>query len=122
MLAPQVTSEVYDIFKKEGLLNFDFIFNDNIFDIEKYNEMNKIVNDGGTPTKYFTSEEIKEIQMRAYKSFIIYRALTFLNPLRLLRKIRSLEDLKYAVRLINIGFKIMMKSFYKKTTKALLYE
>ena len=122
LLAPQVTSEVYDIFKKEGLLNFDFIFNDNIFDIEKYNEMNKIVNDGGTPTKYFTSEEIKEIQMRAYKSFIIYRALTFLNPLRLLRKIRSLEDLKYAVRLINIGFKIMMKSFYKKTTKALLYE
>lgn len=122
LLAPQVTSEVYDVFKKEDLLNFDFIFNDNIFDIEKYNEMNKIVNDGGAPTKYFTAEEIKEIQIKAYRSFIIYRALSFLNPMRLLRKIRSVEELKYAVRLIKTGFKITLKSFYKKTTKTLLYE
>jgi hypothetical protein len=122
LLAPIVTSDVYSFFKKEGLLNFDYIFNDNIFDEEKYEEMNKIVNDGGVPTKYYSSEELKEIQIKAYRSFVIYRAITYLNPLRLLRKIRSIEDCKYTIRLVFTGFQILMKSFYKKTTKALLYE
>ena len=122
LLAPLVTSDVYGYFKKEGLLNFDFIFNDNVFDEEKYDEMNKIVNDGGVPTKYLTPEEIKKIQIKAYKSFIIYRTITFLNPLRLFRKVQSIEDLRYTSRLLYTGLKILFKSFYKKTTKALLYE
>lgn len=122
LLAPHVTSDVYSYFKKEGLLDFDFIFNDNVFDEEKYEEMNKIVNDGGVPTKYYTSDDLKKIQIKAYRSFIIYRAITYLNSLRLLRKIRSLEDFKYTLRLIFIGFKILIRSFHKKSTKALLYE
>lgn len=122
LLAPQVTSDVYAFFKKEGLLDFDFIFNENVFDEEKYEEMNKMLNDRGAPNKYFTVEELKIIQMQSYRSFIIYRALTYLNPSCLLRKIRSIEDLRYTVRLMLAGAKILIKSFYKKTTKALLYE
>lgn len=122
LLAPHITSDVYSYFKKEGLLDFDFIFNENVLDEEKYEEMNRILNDGGVPTKYYSSEELKKIQIKAYRSFIIYRAITYLNPLRLLRKIRSVEDCKYTMRLVFTGFQILMKSFYKKTTNALLYE
>lgn len=123
LLAPHVTSDVYNFFKKEGLLDFDHIFNENIFNEEKYEEMNQIVNDGGLPTKYFTSEELKQMQIKAYKNFVIYRAMTYMvNPLNLLRKMKSAEEFKYAVRLIFVGLKILIKTFYKKTTKALLYE
>lgn len=122
ILAPHVTSDVYSCFKKEGLLNFDFVFSSSEFDQEKYEEMNRILDDRGTPTKYFTPEEIKQIQIKAYRSFIIYRAFSFLNPLRLLRKIHSREDFKYTLRLVLTGFKILVKSFYKKTTKTLLYD
>ena len=122
LLVPQVASDVYSYFKKEGFLDFDSIFVHNVFDEEKYEEMNRIVHDGGAPTKYFTSEELKQIQMEAYRSFIIYRAMTFLNPFRLLRKIQSIEDFGYTVGLLWAGLKIFTKTFYKTTTKALLYE
>ena len=122
ILAPHVTSDVYQYFKKEGLIDFDFVFRDSEFDKDKYEEMNKILDDRGTPTKYFTSEQIKAIQIKAYRSFIIYRAATFLNPLRILRKIRSAEDFRYTFKLLSRGLKILVNSFFKKTTKTLLYE
>lgn len=122
ILAPHVTSDVYQYFKKEGLIDFDFIFKDNEFNKNKYEEMNRILDDKGTPTKYFTAEEIKNIQIKAYRSFIIYRAVTFLNPLRILRKIRSAEDFRYTFKLLSRGLKILVNSFFKKTTKTLLYE
>lgn len=122
LLAPHVVSDVYSYFKKEGLLDFDFIFSEDVLDEGKYEEMNRILHDGGVSTKYHSSEELKKIQIKAYRSFIIYRAITYLNPLRLLKKIRSIEDFKYTIRLIFTGFQILMKSFYKKTTEALLYE
>ncbi len=120
ILAPMPTSDVYKYFRDEGLLDFDFIFNDSVFNEEKYEEMYKILNDGGTPTKHFTPAEIKEIQIKAYRSFIIYRALTFLNPWRIVRKIHSMEDLKYTFRLGSTGVGLLVKSFYKNTTQTLL--
>jgi len=120
ILCPMPTSDVYQYFKDEGLLDFDFIFNDNVFNEEKYEEMYKTLNDEGTPTKHFTPAEIKEIQIKAYRSFIIYRALTFLNPSRIIRKIHSIEDLKYTSRLGFTGIKLLVKSFYKNTTQTLL--
>lgn len=122
ILSPVVTSDVYTYFKKEGLLDFDFIFNDNILDETKYEDMFKILSEGGTPTKNFTAAELSNIQMQAYRSFFIYRALTFLNPLRILKKIRSIEDFKYTMRLIYTGIKLLAKSFYKRTTRSLLWE
>src|SRR3989338_487808 len=125
ILCPMPTSDVYQYFKDEGLLDFDFIFNDNVFNEEKYEEMYKTLNDEGTPTKHFTPAEIKEIQIKAYRSFIIYRALTFLiNPLRLIRKIRSFEDLRYAIKLGVNGFKILTKLLFvhKVNIRSLLYE
>ena len=124
-LFPQVTSDVYKYFKQEGLLDFDHIFNDTVFDEEKYEEMFQILSHGGAPTKHFSSEEIKQIQKQAFRDFIIYRATTFLiNPLRLIRKIRSFEDLRYAIKLGVNGFKILTKLLFvhKVNIRSLLYE
>lgn len=123
LLSPQVTSDIYNYYKKEGLLDFDYVFNEKTFDIEKYEEMNKIIHDGGAPSKYFTSEELKKIQIHAYRSFVIYRAFTYIiNPFNLLRKIRSFEDFRYVIKNGLTGFRIFVKTFYKKTTKSLLYD
>ncbi len=119
-LSPMPTSNVYQYFKKEGLLNFDHIFGAEVLDEEKYEEMYKVLNEGGAPTVNLKPEEIKKIIAEAYKSFIIYRGLTFLNPLRIARKIHSLEDLRYTSRLIFTGIKLFVKSFYKRTTQTLL--
>jgi len=123
LLAPHVTSDVYSYFNQEGLLDFDFAFRDTTFDEEKYEAMNKMLNDGGIPTKFFSAEELKQLQIKYYKSFIIRRAISYIvNPLNILRKIRSLEDFRYTFRLAFAGLKILLNSFYKKTTKELLYE
>ncbi|RJR12570.1 radical SAM protein [Candidatus Parcubacteria bacterium] len=121
-LVPHVTSEVYKDFKKEGLLDFDHLFAGEEFSIEDYERMGEITNDGGTATKYFTVEELKTLQMQAYRSFILYRAATYLlDPLKLLRKIRSVEDFLYMSRLVGMGIMIFFRSFGLKTTKKLLY-
>ena len=122
LLAPHVASDVYQYFRDEDLLNFDSIFNDNHFDIDQYDSMNSMLNEGGLPTKNFMGDELKEIQRHAYKEFILYRALTFvIFPHRVLRKIRSVEDFWYARRLILTGARLLIRSWRKHTTRTLLY-
>jgi magnesium-protoporphyrin IX monomethyl ester (oxidative) cyclase len=121
-LCPMPTSDVYQYFKKEGLLDFDPVFESNNFDEEKYEAMNDILNDSGAPTKYFKPEEVKNIAMQAYRSFILYRAFTYLNPFRLLNKIHSVEDLRYMARLGLMGVKILTRTIVTKATKTILYD
>ncbi|MFA6047633.1 MAG: radical SAM protein [Parcubacteria group bacterium] len=119
-LSPMPTADVYQYFKKEGLLDFDFIFSDENLNSDKYEEMYQMLSDGNAPTVYFKPEQLGQIIADAYKSFIFYRALTFLNPMRTIRKINSIEDLRYTARLVFTGIKLLTKSFYKKTTQALI--
>ncbi|MBU2028714.1 B12-binding domain-containing radical SAM protein, partial [Patescibacteria group bacterium] len=119
-LSPMPTSNVYQYFKKEGLLDFDYIFGSEVLDEVEYEKMYKVLSEGGAPTVNFKPKELKKIIAEAYKNFIIYRGLTFLNPLRILRKIHSIEDLRYTTRLIFTGIKLFIKSFYKRTTQTLL--
>ena len=60
----------------------------------------------------------KEMQFKFYRSFIIHRALRAWN---IVFKIRSLEDLRYTLKLLINGLKIFAGMFYKTTTKDLLY-
>lgn len=122
LLSPNLTSDVYNYFEKEGLLNFSSVIKDNKFDLEDYENMIKALSDGGFPTKCFTAKELKKIQIKAYKSFIIYRAMTYLNPAWLLKKIHSIEDANYTLKLLYNGLKILIRSSYKITTKGLLYK
>lgn len=119
LLIPQPTSDVYQYFKKEKLLNFDRFFEKLKLGGHEFEKINYILNEAGCDTKYFKKKELKEIQKRAYKEFIFYRALTYLlNPLKILRKIRSAEDLFYVLRLIKQGLVVLFRSlspFYSET-------
>jgi anaerobic magnesium-protoporphyrin IX monomethyl ester cyclase len=123
LLAPHAASEVYQYFRKEGLLNFDFALADGVSNGQEFEKMNIMLNDGGINTKFLTAPQLKATQIRFYREFILYRALSYLvNPLAFLGKMRSREDVAYAGNLIKVGLKIFLNSFYKKTTKELLYD
>lgn len=123
LLAPHAASDVYKYFKDEGLLDFDFMLNKVTFDENKFERMNKMLDDRGIDTKYFTADEMKSLQLKFYKSFIIHRAISYIiNPLCILLKIQSFEDFRYSMRLIFVGIKLFLNSFTKSTTKTLLYE
>jgi len=79
---------VYEIFRKEALLPED--------DSQAYSEL------AACDTKFLKGEELYELQRKAYKSFLTRRLFSFLNPLRLKRKIRSVEDLRYVLGLATI--------------------
>lgn len=112
LLAPHLTSDVYTFFKKEGLLDFETVFTDRWLDDSKYEEMFKALYVGGFATKFLTADELKKLQLKAYRSFIIHRTLSYLiNPLKILRKIRSAEDLLYVLKLMINGLKIIFRGF-----------
>ena len=121
LLSPHMTSDVYSYFEREGLIDFSSIFKENKLDEAQYEAMYKILNEGGLATKYFTRDQLRKIQVEAYRSFIIRRVATYLTLIPLLRKIHSLEDARYVLRLLFNGLKIVLKSFTMKSTKDLLY-
>lgn len=128
LLIPQPTSDVYQYFRQENLLNFDHFFEDLQVDGEEFERINYILNETGTDTKYFTKEELRQVQRKAYFEFITYRAASYVaNPWRLRQKIRSFEDFLYILKLGKLGLLILLRTlnplnvksaafFYKNTS------
>ena len=111
LLIPQPASDIYAYFRKENLLNFDRFFEDLEINGDEFERINYALNETGADTKYFKKEELRMIQKKAYREFIINRALTYLfNPVRIFRKIKSPEDLFYVSRLLNHGAKIFLRT------------
>lgn len=101
MLIPQPTSNVYQYFKKEGLLNFDNFFESDTYDEEEFEKINYILNETGCDTVHLKKEELSSLQKKAYRSFMLHSVLKYTsNPLHILRKIRSIEDLRYIMRIL----------------------
>lgn len=88
---PYPGTEMFDIYRKEGLLKKGFIADSSVTDT-KYNTHN------------FSADELKEIQKRAYSDFIKYRMISYLNPIKFynefLNRIRSFEDIIYVLRML----------------------
>jgi hypothetical protein len=122
LLSPDVSSEVYAYFKKEGILNYDSLFESGQLDEDAYEQMESALSEGGVDTVFFSKEQLRKIQKKAYQSFILYRGISFLFTLRLLRKIKNKEDLRCALRYFFTGIKIFINSFFKKDTHSLLYD
>lgn len=120
LLIPQPTSAVYEYFKKEGLLSFDKFFEADDFNEVAFEKINYILNETGCDTLHFKKEELNRLQKDAYRSFIIFRGLTYLfNPLSLVRKINSYEDFRYVLKLLIKGAAIFLRTFnplYKKSS------
>jgi hypothetical protein len=95
---PYAGTRMHEDFKKAGLLKKGFI---KISDskITKYS------------TKYFSAEQLNSFRRKTYIKFYLTKMLKYTNPLifykEFLSKIRSLEDLKYVLKILKtlaIGF------------------
>lgn len=118
LLMPFPGTKVYEVFKKEGLLNFD-----NLLDPRTKGKESQVAKLGavlaqvGCQTKYFSQKELRIFQTKAYKKFWKARFISFLNPLRVLRKIHSLEDFKYILKIIDVGLLLKINELkYKEIT------
>ena len=111
LLIPQPTSDVYAYFRKENLLNFDRFFEQLSLSGNELEEINYILNETGADTKYFKKEKLREIQKKAYREFLIYRAIDYLtHPIKIIKKINSKEEGLYVLRLIWEGSKIILRT------------
>ncbi|MFN3078076.1 MAG: hypothetical protein ABT940_14630, partial [Alphaproteobacteria bacterium] len=63
--------------------------------------------------------ELTRLQRLFYRQFLITRILT--APLRILSKIRSLEDLRYVLRLTKQGLKVLLNTFRNRKDGDILY-
>ncbi len=96
--APFPGTKLYDVFEEQGLFHSSYT---SIFS-------------GGSDTKYFTKEELKELQGKAYSQFLRSRLPTF--PLRVLRKINSFEDLIYAAKITGNAVKLFKSGNIRTST------
>lgn len=108
-LLPHPSSRVYQDFMREGLVSAE--------------DMMSALNEGGTPTVYFTKEQIKGWQRIAYNEFVSHRMWQYIkHPGQILQKIRSLEDLCYVIRIVLMGINMKLKQGKKiKTSKDYIY-
>jgi len=93
-LSPKPGTPIYEIFKNEGWLihNKNRLFSELV----------------ACQTQNFSSDELYEIQNESYKKFIKSRIIRFMNPLRLMSKIKSFEDFIYVSRLGFSGLKLVL--------------
>jgi len=99
LAGPFPGTKLYDVAKREKLIDWDFseVYHESKTSIN-YEDVAIALGSGGFRTKYFTREQLQELQSMAQKEFMINRARSFLNPVRLYHKINSLEDFNFAVR------------------------
>jgi magnesium-protoporphyrin IX monomethyl ester (oxidative) cyclase len=94
---PYPGTDLYTIWNKEGLLPPK----------EKMLEWTSSVERASNNTKYLTAEEIQHLRAEAHSIFFSDRKKKFLNPLRIMRKIRSVEELRYALKLTLLSGKVL---------------
>ena len=114
-LMPHPTSDVYPIFKSEGLLDLDPIMDPTtIKKPDDFGKIGEILSQRGAKTKFCSPEEIEEMLSEAYHDFFKARLKSYLlNPLHISRKIRSFEDFRYAIQ-VGRGLSSPIRKFLSK--------
>ena len=116
-LQPNPCSDVYQYFKKEGLLDLDDVldFSDKPLE-ERLSALNKAINfEAGVDTLYMTRQEIQQIIADGYKRFMISRFKRYLlRPWLILRKVHNLEEAKFLGRLMLIAPRIYLRAMMRK--------
>ena len=102
---PYPGTEMYEIYKKEGLLKEGIIVESSVTNTQY-------------DTNYFKAEELRELQRKAYREFIKHRMISYLNPIKFynefLNRIRSFEDLSYVIRMFLNLVKKEYSPIYRK--------
>ncbi len=91
---PYPGTELFDIYRNEGLLPD--------ISIDDFGEWVATVSQVAYDTVKLSKEEIQNLKTTAEKRFYRSRFISFLNPLRLTRKIRSREDIKYFLKMLKM--------------------
>lgn len=107
LLMPFPGTKVYEVFKKEGLLNFDKLLDPCFNNVSRMGELGAALAQVGCQTKYFSQKELQAFLTKAYNKFWKARFISFLNPTRVIRKIHSFEDFKYVLKIGYVG--VMLK-------------
>jgi radical SAM superfamily enzyme YgiQ (UPF0313 family) len=118
LLMPFPGTKVYEVFKSDGLLNFDDLMDPSIENRDsQFAKLGAALAQKGCDTKYFSQNELQLFLSNAYERFWKARFFSFLNPLRIFRKINSPRGLKYALRITLIGAKMKLNQLkHKKFT------
>lgn len=114
LLMPFPGTKVYDVFRKEGLVDFDVTISSEKPTIQQLSELGAALAQNGSNTKYFNRKQLREYLSLAYTTFVKARYKSFLNPLRLLRKIRSIEDISYMLKIGKWGTKFFLEGLMEK--------
>lgn len=116
LLCPHPGTQIYESFKREGSINFDYIFTPKkSLKTEDFVKIGQALAGRGTKTKYFSEQQLQEIANRAYRKFLTRRFISFLNPTRIIRKIHSKEDFLYVVKIFINSVKIFLRGIAGKT-------
>lgn len=93
-LGPRPGTPVYEVFKKKKWLpkNKLILFSEEV----------------GCRTANFSPDELIEIQQMAYRKLIKQKILAFINPLRILKKCKSWEDVVFVLRMGMGGLRMMI--------------
>jgi len=115
LLIPFPGTRVYEVFKKEGLLNFDDLLDPCTKGRElQVAKLGAALAQVGCQTKYFSQKELQAFLTKAYSKFWKARFISFLNPIRVIRKIHSFEDFKYILKIIYIGLMLKINELKHK--------
>ncbi len=114
LLCPHPGTAVYEDFKKAGLLNFDNQMKPEVFDSATQESLAMSLAGRGANTARFTPEELKEFVGLANKRFFMSRFAHFGNPMTLARKARSIEDVRYMLKVGTHGVKLATRAFTGK--------
>lgn len=118
LLMPFPGTKVYEVFKKEGLLNFDKLLDPCFNDMSRMGELGAALAQVGCRTKYFSQKELQAFLTKAYNKFWKARFISFLNPIRVLRKIHSFEDFRYVLKIGHIGLMLKINELKHKEFSA----
>lgn len=106
LLTPQPGTEVYNIFKQQGLIDLDAYMDPHSEEWYKIS----ITYCNGFKNQHFSNKELQDILSGAYKEFIVSKALSARTYVNILRKIRSMEDLSYTAKLMSIPLSMLLRT------------
>ncbi|MFC1521135.1 B12-binding domain-containing radical SAM protein [Elusimicrobiota bacterium] len=95
LLVPQPGTQVYEIVKKQGLIDLDRYIDP--FSEEWYKI--SITYGNGFKTLNFSNEQLQDILSGIYREFLMHKVFSMRTYVNLLKKIRSFEDFLYIFKL-----------------------
>ncbi len=112
LLVPQPGTRIYNTYKEKKLLDFDRYL-DPTYVGEDISQLS-IVYSNGFANENFNLPELQDWLSKIYRSYFIYKAISPITYINLLRKIRSLEHAYYMWRMVKIGIKSLISAVFTK--------